>query len=268
VSLNFIFICVHLWLNFIMIYTKSPDEIVGMRAACRLTAEFLKTVGENVTPGRTTKELENIAAKKLKSLGVKSAFLGYRGYPGILCISVNEVVIHGIPSQQNLKEGDIVGLDVGVKYNGFYGDMARTFPVGKISAEAEKLLKISEEALYNAIKSCKAGCRVGDISSAIQTTAEKNGFSVVRDFTGHGIGRNLHEDPPLPNYGKAGIGARIPENSCLAIEVMLNQGDWRVKILDDNWTVETIDKKLSAHFEHTVLVKKEGCEILTEIIKM
>jgi len=247
-----------------MICTKSPDEIIGMRNACRLAAEVLDAVGKNITPGITTKELEQVAAKKIKSLGAKSAFLGYRGYPGILCISVNEVVIHGIPSPQKLKEGDIVGIDVGVKHNGFCGDTARTYPVGKISADAEKLLKVAEVSLYNAIKSCIAGCRVGDISSAIQTTAEENGFSVVRDFVGHGIGRELHEDPQIPNYGSVGTGSRIPENSCLAIEVMLNQGDWRVKILDDNWTVETIDKKLSAHFEHTVLIKKEGAEILTE----
>ncbi|MBI5574170.1 MAG: type I methionyl aminopeptidase [Elusimicrobia bacterium] len=247
-----------------MIYAKSPDEIIGMRNACRLAAEVLNAVGKNIAVEITTKELEQIASKKLKVLGVKSAFLGYRGYPGILCISVNEVVIHGIPSRQKLKEGDIVGIDVGVKYNGFYGDTARTFPVGKISADAEKLLNVSEEALYNAIGSCKAGCRVGDISSAIQTTTEKNGFSVVRDFVGHGIGRNLHEDPQIPNYGKAGVGARIPENATLAIEVMINQGDWQVKTLSDKWTVETIDKKLSAHFEHTVLIKKEGAEILTK----
>ncbi|MFA5778701.1 MAG: type I methionyl aminopeptidase [Elusimicrobiota bacterium] len=248
-----------------MIYTKSPDEIIGMRNACRLAAEVIEAVGKNITPGITTKELEHAAAKKLKSLGAKSAFLGYRGYPGIICISVNEVVIHGIPSQQKLKEGDIAGIDVGVKYNGFYGDTARTYPVGKISADAEKLLSVSEVALCNAIKSCIAGCRVGDISSAIQTTAEKNGFSVVRDFVGHGIGRDLHEDPQIPNYGKAGVGPRISENSCLAIEVMLNQGDWHVKTLADNWTVETIDKKLSAHFEHTVLVNNACAEILTKI---
>ncbi len=247
-----------------MIYTKSPDEIIGMRNACRLAAEVLEAVGKNITPGITTKELERVAAKKLKSLGAKSAFFGYRGYPGIICISVNEVVIHGIASSQKLKEGDIVGIDVGVKYNGFYGDTARTFPVGKISADAEKLLSVSEVALYNAIKSCKAGCRVGDISSAIQSTAEKNGFSVVRDFVGHGIGRELHEDPQIPNYGKVGVGPRIPENCCLAIEVMLNQGSWQVRTLSDKWTVETLDKKLSAHFEHTVLVKKEGAEILTK----
>ena len=159
-----------------MIYTKSPDEIVGMRDACRITAEVLNAVGENIAPGITTKDLEQVAAKKIRSFGVESAFLGYRGYPGIICISVNEVVIHGIPSQQKLKEGDIVGIDIGVVYSGFYGDMARTFSVGKISAEASKLLSVSEETLYNAIKSCTAGCRVGDISSVIQMTAEKNGF--------------------------------------------------------------------------------------------
>ncbi|OGS46650.1 MAG: type I methionyl aminopeptidase [Elusimicrobia bacterium RIFOXYD2_FULL_34_15] len=246
-----------------MIYVKSADEITGMRNACRIVAEVLKETGKNVQPGITTKELESIADKKIKSFGAKSAFLGYRGYPGIICTSVNEVVIHGIPSSQKLKNGDIIGLDVGVLYNGFCGDTAKTFAVGKISDSAEKLLNISELSLKKGLESCSADRRIGDIGSAIQATVEKNGFSVVRDFVGHGIGRNLHEDPQIPNYGKAGSGVRIPENCCLAIEVMINEGTWQVKILDDNWTAVTSDNKLSAHFEHTVLVKREGVEILT-----
>src|SRR3989339_384483 len=241
-----------------MIYVKSADEITGMRNACRIVAEVLKETGKNVQPGITTKELESIADKKIKSFGAKSAFLGYRGYPGIICTSVNEVVIHGIPSSQKLKNGDIIGLDVGVLYNGFCGDTAKTFAVGKISDSAEKLLNISELSLKKGLESCSADRRIGDIGSAIQATVEKNGFSVVRDFVGHGIGRNLHEDPQIPNYGKAGSGVRIPENCCLAIEVMINEGTWQVKILDDNWTAVTSDNKLSAHFEHTVLVKREG----------
>lgn len=247
-----------------MIDIKSAAEIDGMREACCLAAEVLVLTGKSVAGGITTKELENIAGKKIKSLGAESAFLGYRNYPGIICTSVNEVVVHGIPSSRKLKDGDIVGIDVGVKYGGFYGDTAGTFTAGTVSASAEKFLKITELSLTAAIKVCSAGCRVGDISSAIQVIAEKNGFSVVRDFVGHGIGRNLHEDPQIPNYGMQGTGVRIPENCCLAVEVMINEGAWQTKILSDKWTAVTVDGKLSAHFEHTVLVKKNGCEILTK----
>ncbi|MFH1541354.1 MAG: type I methionyl aminopeptidase [Elusimicrobiota bacterium] len=246
-----------------MICIKSPDEIIGMRNACRLAAEVLDTVGKNIKLGISTKELETIAAKKIKILGAKSVFLGYHGYPGVICTSVNNVVIHGIPSTQKLKEGDIVGIDVGVILDGFCGDTAKTFTVGRILPEAEKLLSVSELSLKTALGKCRANCRVGDVSGAIQTVVEKNGFSVVRDFVGHGVGRQLHEDPQIPNYGTPGVGLRIPENCCLAVEVMVNQGDWHVKILDDSWTVVTLDEKLSAHFEHTVLVKKDSCEVLT-----
>ncbi|HAM38837.1 MAG: type I methionyl aminopeptidase [Elusimicrobia bacterium RIFOXYC2_FULL_34_12] len=246
-----------------MIHVKSAIEIVSMRNACRLAAEVLKETGKNVQIGITTKELENIANKKIKSLGAKSAFFGYRDYPGIICTSVNEVIIHGIPSYRKLNDGDIIGIDVGVVYEGFCGDTAKTFAVGKISENTEKFLKISELSLNKALDNCFAGQRIGDVSSVIQKTAEENGFSVVRDFVGHGIGRNLHEDPQIPNRGKAGIGVRIPESCCLAIEVMINEGTWQVELLSDNWTVITADKKLSAHFEHTVLVKKGGVEILT-----
>ncbi|MDD5687330.1 MAG: type I methionyl aminopeptidase [Elusimicrobia bacterium] len=247
-----------------MIYVKSEDEISGMRDACHIAAEVLRTVGKNIKVGITTKELENIAKKEIKSLGAISAFLGYRDYPGIICTSVNEVVVHGIPSSQKLKEGDIIGIDVGTVYNGFCGDTAKTYTVGKVSDNAKKLLNVSELSLDNALKNSSANKRIGDISAAIQKTAEENGFSVVRDFVGHGIGRNLHEDPQIPNYGNPGVGTRIPENCCLAIEVMINQGDWQVKVLSDKWTTVTKDNKLSAHFEHTVLVKKDSCEILTK----
>lgn len=249
-----------------MIDVKSAAEIDGMREACRLAAEVLALTGSSVSVGITTKELENIAGKKIKSFGAESAFLGYRNYPGIICTSINEAVVHGIPSSMKLKNGDIVGIDVGVKYGGFYGDTAGTFKSGTVSASAEKLLKIAELSLTDAIKACFAGCRVGDISSTIQEIAEKNGFSAVRDFVGHGIGRNLHEDPQIPNYGAKGTGVRIPEGCCLAVEVMINEGAWQTKILSDRWTAVTIDGRLSAHFEHTVLVKKDGCEILTKAI--
>ncbi|MEW6557626.1 MAG: type I methionyl aminopeptidase [Elusimicrobiota bacterium] len=248
-----------------MIYAKSADEILGMRQVCRIAVEVLSKVGKSIIPGITTKELENIAEKAIKSFGAKSAFLGYRGFPGIICTSVNEVVIHGIPSEQKLRHGDIIGIDVGIFYNGFYGDTAKTFKVATVSESVKKFLEVSELALSEAIKKCVAGSRIGDISAMIQETAEQNGYSVVRDFVGHGIGRELHEDPQIPNYGRAGVGTRIPENATLAIEVMLNQGSWQVRTLSDKWTVETSDNKLSAHFEHTVLIKKDGCEILTRI---
>lgn len=247
-----------------MIYVKSASEVAGMRDACRLAAEVLTETGKNVSVGITTKELENVARKKIKALDAKSAFLGYRNYPGVICTSVNEVVVHGVPSSRKLKDGDIVGIDIGVKYGGFYGDTAKTFAAGKIPDNAKKLLETAKLSLTEALENCFAVCRLGDISSAIQKTAERNGFSVVRDFVGHGIGRNLHEDPQIPNYGNAGTGPRLPENCCLAVEVMINEGTSQIKILSDKWTAVTFDSKLSAHFEHTILVKKNGCEILTK----
>ncbi len=247
-----------------MIVVKSDGEVAAMREACRITARVLEETGRHVVPGVTTKDLEIIAAKKIKQLGAKSVCLGYNGYPGVICTSVNSVIVHGIPSnKQVLKEGDIVSLDVCVIYKGFCGDASKTYSVGAISAEAKRLLEVTESSVASAIDKCRAGCRVGDISCAIQTVAESAGYSVSRDFTGHGIGRTLHQDPVIPNYGRAGTGLRIPENACLAIEAMVHQGTWQIKILPDGWAAVPLDGKLSAHYEHTVLVKKDGCEILT-----
>lgn len=247
-----------------MIMVKSEKEICSMRASCKIAAEVLEKVGKRIAVGVSTKDLENIAVKEIKSLGAKSMCLGYRGFPGVICTSVNDVVVHGIPSaKKKLKEGDIISLDVCVIYEGFCGDVANTYPVGSISSGAKKLMAVASESLNNAINKCTAGCRVGDISQAIQLTVEKAGFSASRDFTGHGIGRFLHEDPVIPNYGRAGAGVRIPENACLAIEAMIHQGGWQIRILPDQWTAVTLDGKAAAHFEHTVLVKKTGAEILT-----
>jgi len=247
-----------------MILVKSDSEISGIRESCRIAAMVLDEAGRHAAPGVTTKDIETIAAKKIKQLGAKSVCLGYNGYPGVICTSVNSVIVHGIPSnKQKLKEGDIISIDVSVIYRGFCGDVSKTYPVGAISAEAKRLVEVTESSVDNAIKKCRAGCRVGDLSSAIQTVAESAGFSVSRDFTGHGIGRTLHQDPVIPNYGRAGTGLRLPENSCIAIEAMVHQGSWQIKILPDGWAAVPLDGKLSAHSEHTVLVKKDGCEILT-----
>lgn len=246
-----------------MIIVKSSEEIRKIRDASRVAAQVLEAVGRGVKPGVTTKELERIAAKKIKALRAKSASLGYKGYPGVICISVNSEIVHGIPSDRKLNAGDIVSIDVCVRYKGYCGDTAKTFPVGSISPQSTRLLNTAAKALHDGIDVCRGGVRVGDISSAIQTAAETQGFSVSRDFTGHGIGKELHEDPQIPNYGQKGTGPRIPENCCLAVEVMMNEGDWKIIMEEDNWTAVTADGKLSAHFEHTVLVKKTGAEILT-----
>jgi methionyl aminopeptidase len=247
-----------------MIIVKSEAEIRHMREAGHVAAAVLGEVGKNIFPGVTTKVLAGIAAGKIKALGATSACLGYHGYPGVICVSRNNVVVHGIPSDdEKLVSGDIVDIDVSVRYKGFCGDVSKTYPVGKISASAARLLACSSAALDSALAACSAGKRVGDISSAMQETSEKGGYSVVRDFTAHGIGRDLHEDPQIPNYGRRGTGPRIPEGCCLALEVMVNEGCWQVDILSDGWTAITCDGKLSAHFEHTVLVTKSGNEILT-----
>ena len=247
-----------------MIMVKSEKEISAMRASSKIAARVLNEVGNHIVVGINTKNLENIAAKEIRHLGARSVCLGYKGFPGVICTSVNDVIVHGIPStKEKLKEGDIIAVDVCIIYEGFCGDVTKTYPVGRISPEAKKLLAVTSESLNNAIKKCMAGCRVGDISQAIQSTVETAGFSASRDFTGHGIGRSLHEDPVIPNYGQAGTGTRIPENVCLAVESMIHQGGWQIKLLPDKWTAVTLDGKLAAHFEHTILVKKNSAEILT-----
>jgi len=248
-----------------MIIIKSKDEIERMAEACRIVAETLLALKEMAEVGITTKELDRVAEDFIIKKGASPAFKGYRGYPASICASVNEEVIHGIPSQRRLKEGDIVGIDLGVLYNGFYGDAAITVAIGKVSPIAERLMRVTESALYRGIERAVEGARVSDISNAIQSCVEQEGFSVVRMFTGHGIGRALHEEPQVPNFGPPGRGPRLREGMTLAIEPMVNVGGYDVQILDDGWTVITKDRTLSAHFEHTVAITGSGPRVLTKI---
>ncbi|MEQ8162076.1 MAG: type I methionyl aminopeptidase [Smithellaceae bacterium] len=248
-----------------MVILKLPDEIERARASSQIVAEVLNKLRDRVKPGATTKELDRFAEEVARKRGAKPAFKGYRGYPYSLCTSVNEEVVHGMPSERILKEGDIISLDFGVFYNGFFGDAAITLPVGKITDAARKLIEVTEQSLYAGIEQAKKGNRLGDISSSVQQTVEPPGFSVVRDFVGHGIGRNLHEDPQIPNYGKKGRGIELKSGMILAIEPMVNQGSYKVKILEDGWTVVTEDGMLSAHFEHSVAITDNGPEILSKL---
>lgn len=248
-----------------MIVLKSPDEIKKMSEACRIVAEVLDSIRKSVAPGITTKEIDGIAETYIVARGAKPAFKGYRNYPATVCASVNEQVVHGIPSPKKLKNGDIVSVDIGAFYKGFYGDAAITLPVGEINSAAAKLVTVTEQALQSGLEKAVAGNRLSDVSCAIQGQAEAAGFSVVRNFVGHGIGRELHEDPQIPNYGKPGNGPQLREGMTLAIEPMVNAGGWEVNILDDGWTAVTRDGSLSAHFEHTIAVTKNGCVILTKL---
>ena len=248
-----------------MVILKQPDEIDKAKASSRIVAEVLSVLRERIKPGVTTRELDKIAESVTEKRGAKPAFKGYRGYPYSLCASVNEEVVHGMPSGRVLKEGDIVGLDFGVYYQGFYGDAAVTLPVGRVSEEAARLMRVTEQSLYAAIDHASSGNRLGDISAAVQETAESAGYSVVRDFVGHGIGRNMHEDPQIPNFGKKGRGIELQTGMILAIEPMVNAGRYRVKILPDGWTVITEDGSLSAHFEHSVAITDNGPEILSRL---
>jgi methionyl aminopeptidase len=248
-----------------MIILKSREEIEKMAQSCLIVAKTFEYLSDKVKPGITTKEIERLADAYIRGNNAVPAFKGYRGFPASLCTSLNNEVIHGIPSDRILKEGDILGIDIGVKKDGYYGDGAFTFPIGKINSDVEKLLKVTEEALYLGIEKAVPGNRVSDISHAIQTHVEANGFSVVRAFVGHGIGRELHEDPQIPNFGLPNRGPRLKSGMTLAIETMVNQGRYEVLILDDGWTAVTIDGKLSAHFEHTILVTDGRPVILTKI---
>ncbi|HQF84060.1 MAG TPA: type I methionyl aminopeptidase [Smithellaceae bacterium] len=248
-----------------MVILKQPDEIAIARASNRIVAEVLSVLREKVKPGVTTLELDQIAERTAEKRGAMPAFKGYRGYPYALCASINEEVVHGMPSKRVLMEGDIIGLDFGVYYQGFYGDSAITLPVGRVNAGAARLMEVTEKSLYEAIRQTSAGNRLGDISAAVQTTVEAAGFSVVRDFVGHGIGRQMHEDPQIPNFGKKGRGIELKAGMIFAIEPMVNEGDYRVKILADGWTVVTEDGSLSAHFEHSVAITDNGPEILSRL---
>jgi methionyl aminopeptidase len=246
-----------------VIVCKSPSEIERMRAANALVAGVLAQLSAMVAPGVTTAELDAAAERLVREGGAEPAFKGYRGYPATLCASINEQVVHGIPSSRALAEGDIISLDMGVKLDGFYGDSAVTVPVGRVDEDVKKLLRVTQEALEKGIAQVRLGGRISDIGHAIQAHVEANGFSVVREFVGHGIGASLHEEPQIANYGEAGRGPRLAEGMTLAIEPMVNMGRPGVKVLADGWTAVTRDGSLSAHFEHTVAVTKTGPLVLT-----
>ena len=235
-----------------------------MARACRIVVGALDALEAAAVPGVTTKEMDRIAREHLENAGARPAFLGYRGYPATLCTSVNEEVVHGIPGPRRLREGDIVGLDLGCIVDGFFGDAARTVAVGRASAEAADLMKVTREALFAGIDACHPGKRVGDIGHAVQTRAERHGYSVVREFVGHGIGTSLHEEPQVPNYGPPGRRERLVPGMCLAIEPMVNAGRAEVEVLADGWTAVTRDRSLSAHFELSVAVTPQGPWILSE----
>ena len=248
-----------------MIVLKTTRELSLMKEACRISAGALRVAGEAVKPGVSTAEIDRIAYEYIISQGAEPNFLHLYGFPATACISVNDEVIHGIPSKERiLKEGDIVSIDLGAKKHGFNGDNAATFACGKISDEAQRLIDVTRESLYEAIKVAVPGGRIGDIGSCVQRYCEERGFSVVREYTGHGVGKELHEDPAVPNYGTAGRGVRLLPGMTIAIEPMINQGTKAIKRLSDGWTVKTADGKLSAHFENTVAVTKDGPVILTK----
>ena len=247
-----------------MVVIKTARELSKMKDACRISAEALRVAGEAVKPGVTTFEIDAIVRRYIEKQGATPSFLGYGGFPASACISVNNVVIHGIPSKKCvLKEGDIVSVDVGAFYEGFHGDNAYTFACGKISDNAQALLNATKESLYEGINKALAGNRVGDIGNAVQGYVEARSYSVVRDFVGHGVGAKLHEDPSVPNYGTPGRGVRLIPGMTIAIEPMINEGTFEVRVLDDEWTTVTKDGKLSAHFEHTVAITPNGPKIMT-----
>ena len=246
-----------------MIIAKSAAEIEVMREAGRITARALDAVSSAVRPGATTADLDAIAEDVIVKAGARPAFKGYHGFPATLCTSVNDQVVHGIPGGRVLKEGEIVSVDCGAIVDGYYGDSARTFPVGQVSAAANRLMDVTKRSLEAGIARCRPGMRLYDVSAAVQDVAEAAGFSVVREYVGHGIGRSMHEDPQVPNYGKAGTGPTLRTGMVLAIEPMINAGAADVRSLDDGWTVVTLDGAMSAHFEHTVAVTEDGPLVLT-----
>lgn len=255
-----------------MIEIKTKEELKKMRKAGKIVAVVLAELEKYIKPGITTAKLDEIAENLVRKMGGFPAFKGYKPhfyfpkeFPSSICASINEEIVHGIPSNRVLKEGDIISIDIGVRVDGFYGDAAYTYPVGKISDEAKKLLDVTKEALMRAIKVVKDGVKVGDISYEIQSYAEFNGFSVIRDFVGHGIGRNLHEEPQVPNFGVRGKGPELREGTVIAIEPMISAGSYEVEILPNTWTAITKDKSLSAHFEHTVAITSDSALILTSL---
>ncbi len=248
-----------------MIIIKSNSEIEKMRKAGSITAGALNAAEEAIKVGMTTKELDTVVRKYITSHGAKPSFLGYGGFPASACISINDEVIHGIPGSRKIMDGDIVSVDVGAYIDGYHGDSCKTFAVGNVSKEALDLMKSTEESLYIAIEMAKPGVRLGDIGAAIQKYNESNGYSVVREYVGHGVGKDLHEEPEVPNFGKEGRGPRLQAGMVFAIEPMINMGTAKIKVMPDKWTVKTCDGKPSAHFEHTIAITNNGAVILTRL---
>ena len=248
-----------------MINIRSPREIAQLKKANAIVAEVFQRLKDKITPETTTTELDQIAEEYIRTKGAVPAFKGYRGYPATLCVSINEQVVHGIPSQRRLKRGDLASIDVGVNLNGYFGDAAITFPVGDVDEEARKLLEVTEKALYIGIDQARVGNRLFDISFAIQQWVESHGFSVVRDFVGHGIGKSLHEEPQIPNFGPAHQGPRLQKGMIFSLEPMVNEGTYEVRVLSDAWTVVTADGKRSAHFEHTIAILDGEASILSAL---
>ena len=249
-----------------MIIIKNSEQLALMRRAGRITAEALLVARDCIRPGVTTKEIDTKIRTYIEKCGATPSFLGYGGFPGSACISINDEVIHGIPSaRRELCEGDIVKVDVGARFRGYNGDSARTYPVGKVSDEALRLISVTEKSFYEAIKHARAGNRIGDVGSAVENFVISNGYSVVRSYTGHGIGAQLHEEPEIPNFGRAGRGARLYPGMTLAIEPMVNSGTDKVRVLSDGWTVVTLDGKLSAHYENTIAITEGDPILLTDV---
>lgn len=246
-----------------MIKAKSPEEIALMRESCRIVKETLNFVGRNIRAGMTTKDVDDMVYRYITSCGAYPSSLGYGGFPASACVSVNEVVVHGIPSDRIIENGDIVSVDITAEKNGYNGDAARTFMIGDVSEEKRQLVKVTEECFFKAIEGLKAGTPLYDIGYAVQTHAESHGYGVVRALVGHGIGRDMHEDPSVPNFGKKGTGMRLKAGMTICIEPMINAGTYKVVFHDDGWTVTTMDGKPSAHYENTVLITEDGVEILT-----
>jgi len=246
-----------------MIILKSKTELEIMREAGRIVALTHQELAKAIKPGVTTKQLDELAETFIRSMGAIPSFKGYGGFPGSICTSVNEELVHGIPGKRTLQEGDIISIDIGAQFQGYHGDSAWTYPVGTISEEDQRLLRVTEESLFKGLEKAGPDARLSDISHAIQIHAEAAGFTLVREYVGHGIGQNLHEDPQIPNYGPPGRGPRLKPGMVLAIEPMVNAGERYVRTLEDNWTVVTVDRKKCAHFEHTIAITEDGYEILT-----
>ena len=246
-----------------MIASKTEEEIALLRESCRIVRDCLAFVEERIRAGMTTREVDEMVYKFITASGAEPSCLGYCGYPASACVSVNEVVVHGIPDERVLEEGDIVSVDLCAYKNGFHGDGARTFCIGEVSDEKKKLVRVTRECFFEAVEGVKAGTPLYDIGYKVQRHAESNGFSVIRSYTGHGIGHEMHEDPAVPNFGRRGTGPRLPENAVICVEPMIAAGGWRVKVEEDGWTAVTLDKKPAAHYENTIVIRESGVEILT-----